>query len=98
MGHFGYIFKFRSIQTESQTKLAIFSKEEFGNKIKAGSKWVIHEDLIYDVGDFSQQHPGGSEILVNQIGTDITKAFSGQVNETGKRHVHSRFAVAKLGE
>jgi nitrate reductase (NAD(P)H) len=54
------------------------------------SCWLIINDGVYDVTNYLDDHPGGSEIIVCQGGKDATKVF----NEIG----HSSSAVRLLND
>jgi len=61
-------------------ELPYYTKEEITELCKEkGEQLVIEGDLVYDVKDFTSKHPGGSKILMNNIGRDITKSFNGGV-------------------
>jgi cytochrome b involved in lipid metabolism len=59
---------------------------------------VILDDLVIDVGDYMDNHPGGKFLLAHNIGRDVSKFFYGGysldgnlINKT-KRHTHSNMA------
>eukprot|EP01130_Rhizamoeba_saxonica_P004397 TRINITY_DN17_c0_g1_i1.p1 TRINITY_DN17_c0_g1~~TRINITY_DN17_c0_g1_i1.p1 ORF type:complete len:121 (+),score=38.46 TRINITY_DN17_c0_g1_i1:79-441(+) len=37
--------------------------------------WVVHENKVYDVTKFLEEHPGGEEVLLEYAGKDITIEF-----------------------
>ncbi|CRK95125.1 CLUMA_CG008603, isoform A [Clunio marinus] len=37
--------------------------------------WVVIKDVVYDVTNFMENHPGSSEIIEEYAGTDCTKEF-----------------------
>lgn len=37
--------------------------------------WIIIRDIVYDVTDFLEQHPGGPEIIQTVAGKDATVEF-----------------------
>lgn len=39
--------------------------------------WVIVDDAVLDVGNFSRRHPGGARVIVNALGTDISNELKG---------------------
>ena len=41
-----------------------------------GGVWVIIDGLVYDVTEWHEDHPGGSEILLELAGKDATKLFA----------------------
>mmetsp|Transcript_18509 Transcript_18509/g.13305 ORF Transcript_18509/g.13305 Transcript_18509/m.13305 type:complete len:84 (+) Transcript_18509:1118-1369(+) len=73
--------------------------QEFDDAIKTGSKLVILDDMILNVGDFINHHPGGRFVLTHNIGRDISKFFYGGYNlegntgsKPGQGHIHSNYA------
>lgn len=47
--------------------LKIFKWEE----IKT-NKWVVIDNIVYDVSKFSRKHPGGERLMLNHAGQDVT--------------------------
>lgn len=52
--------------------------------------WVVIYDRVYDVTNFLQDHPGGSDVIMDYAGRDATLAFHG----TG----HSRDAIEQMAD
>ncbi len=53
---------------------------------KHGASWLAVEGVVYDVAEFLESHPGGSEVLAESMGKDATEAFCSGV------HAHSQAA------
>jgi len=51
--------------------------KEFNIEIENGSNLVILDNLILDITDFINEHPGGRFVLKHNIGKDISKFFFG---------------------
>ncbi|KAF5294072.1 hypothetical protein FQA39_LY13546 [Lamprigera yunnana] len=66
----------------------IFSLQEVSHHDDVTDCWVIIYDRVYDVTDFLNQHPGGSEVLLEHAGRDASYAF----RSTG----HSKAALYAL--
>lgn len=59
------------------------------------STWVIYEGGVYDITKFVSEHPGGTEVLADTAGTDITRSFT----EIGHSdHARSLMTPMKVGE
>jgi cytochrome b involved in lipid metabolism len=59
------------------------------------STWVIYEGAVYDITKFVSEHPGGTEVLSDTAGTDITRSFT----EIGHSdHARGLMKPMKLGE
>ncbi|KAF9923774.1 fatty acid alpha-hydroxylase [Linnemannia zychae] len=57
------------------------------------SCWVIHNNKVYDVSTFVQDHPGGEEYILDHAGEDITELMNDKLT-----HVHSEGAYEMLDE
>ena len=40
--------------------------------------WVVVDGAILDVGNFSRRRPGGARVIMNALGTDITREMKGE--------------------
>ena len=36
------------------------------------NKWIVIDNIVYDVSNFSRKHPGGERLMLNHIGQDAT--------------------------
>ncbi|EIE84047.1 hypothetical protein G6F46_001483 [Rhizopus delemar] len=61
-----------------------FKREQVQEHCSRSSCWVIVQNKVYDVTSFLNDHPGGSEFLLEFAGTDITSVLN-----DGVYHVHS---------
>ena len=75
------------------------SRDIFDRAVENGEKLVILDDLVLDVTEFINVHPGGRFTIRHCIGRDISKFFFGGYsldgNETNKAtpgHSHSSYA------
>ena len=49
-----------------------YSRDEVRKHSVKGDRWIIIEDLVYDVSRFAKRHPGGDRIINNCAGEDAT--------------------------
>jgi stearoyl-CoA desaturase (delta-9 desaturase) len=80
-------------------ELPLYSMEEFLNEVKVNSKqWIIVEDVIHDVTDFFDEHPGGKKYLKLGIGRDATEMFHGKVydHSNAASNLLSQMRVGRL--
>jgi len=70
--------------------------ESLGTKREKGL--VIIADLVYDVSEFAETHPGGKKILATYYGKDATNAFNGTVynHSIAARHLLDTMRVARV--
>jgi hypothetical protein len=74
---------------------------EFEKKIKEGKKLHILDNMVLDLSEYMDQHPGGKFLLEHTIGSDISKFFygghglDGNTSKPGEYHpvnTHSNLA------
>ena len=53
------------------SKLEIYDEEDIREMLNFGFKIVIYKNIIYDIKHI-EEHPGGMDIIDENIGTDIT--------------------------
>jgi len=75
------------------------STDQFNAAVQSGSKFVILDNMVVDVADFINHHPGGRFVLTHNIGRDISKFFYGGYNLEGNTgpnpssgYTHSNYA------
>jgi predicted heme/steroid binding protein len=54
---------------------ATFSLEAVAKHNTSASCWMVIDGGVYDVTDFLNAHPGGSQALVNEAGGDVSDVF-----------------------
>ncbi|CAM9871564.1 unnamed protein product, partial [Discosporangium mesarthrocarpum] len=42
-----------------------------------GRRWLVVDSAVVDVSSFAQSHPGGSRLILNALGTDVTNEILG---------------------
>jgi len=60
-------------------KLPVVSRAVFDKVLAEGYKLMIINDIVHDVSEFIDKHPGGHKIMEPFCGKDATKAFTGGV-------------------
>jgi len=63
-----------------------FKPEEVAKHNTRSDAYVIFEGKVLNVTDFLKKHPGGDEVILPYLGTDITEPFY-------KEHPHSKAAI-----
>ena len=78
--------------------------EDFTKRVAVeGQKLVILDDLVLEVADFMDNHPGGRFLLEHNIGRDISKYFYGGYGLDGNilssgslKNTHSNIARVQV--
>ncbi|KAI9027167.1 hypothetical protein CLU79DRAFT_740580 [Phycomyces nitens] len=70
-----------------------FTHAQVAKHNTADSCWVIHNDKVYDVTEFVNDHPGGDDLILDYAGKDITAIMKDVIE-----HAHSDAAYEILDE
>lgn len=57
--------------------LPLYTWDEFTDAVAKGQDLILISGVIYDVGHFIPQHPGGSSLLKGMLGKDCSSQFHG---------------------
>ena len=71
------IFKFMKPDPFTQPNETMTVEEFTSRVVLEGQKLVILDDLVLEVDDYMDNHPGGRFLLEHNIGRDISKYFYG---------------------
>ena len=52
-----------------------YSWEDIRKHDKESDAWVVMNGDVFDVTSFLSEHPGGSSIVLNHLGTDIEEVI-----------------------
>ncbi|BGP03112.1 Ceramide very long chain fatty acid hydroxylase SCS7 [Rhodotorula toruloides] len=74
-----------------RTRIYLRSEVEKHNTAK--DCWVVHNNRVYDVSQFLEDHPGGDDLILNWAGKDITEVMQDPIE-----HSHSDSAYQVLDE
>eukprot|EP01132_Coremiostelium_polycephalum_P006737 gene6737-8353_t len=70
-------------------------KTKIENEVKkhdtASDAWVTMDGVVYDITEFLYEHPGGSDVVMEYLGKDISKIFLDE-----RSHEHSEAAYNML--
>jgi len=88
---------------ESSPVMASANKVYTYAEIKAESEkdnatLIVIHNVVYNVTDFLNEHPGGEEVLLEQLGKDATEAFEDVGHSTDARDMMKKYKVGELAE
>ncbi|KAJ3338688.1 hypothetical protein HDU93_009172 [Gonapodya sp. JEL0774] len=78
------------------SKLVEVTWDDFNRQVLEGKKYIVIKDIVYDIGNWMQRHPGGKMILNSVIGTDCTDYFNGAETPGALVGGHSHSRVAQF--
>ncbi|KAG2381682.1 hypothetical protein C9374_006066 [Naegleria lovaniensis] len=73
------------------TQERFYTKEQVAQHNTEHDAWVIVHEHVYDISEFCETHPGGTDILLDYLGSDITKVL-----QDASLHKHSSSAYSML--
>lgn len=79
------------------TQTTEYTLEEVSKHNTTQSCWVIVDDLVYDVTDFINNHPGSKEPFNKYGGKDATAKFK-TIAKHNKSHVQTFMKVLCIGK
>ncbi|KAL7698402.1 Cytochrome b5-like protein [Lotmaria passim] len=77
---------------------AIYSKAEVAEHNKKENGWFIINNSVYDVTKFYDDHPGGRDVLLANIGRDATEEFEAVHHSKGAMRKLEDLKVGELPE
>nr|CAG4716354.1 unnamed protein product [Naegleria fowleri] len=80
-----------SPDSSSNQSLQYFTKEQVAKHNTEHDAWVIVHQHVYEITEFCETHPGGTDILLDYLGSDIT-----HVLQEASLHKHSSSAYSML--
>lgn len=51
------------------------TREEVGKHSSRDSQWIIIDNKVYDITNFSKRHPGGARVVSHAAGDDATVSY-----------------------
>ncbi|XP_078046400.1 cytochrome b5 isoform X2 [Augochlora pura] len=62
----------------------------------ADSCWIVIRDFVYDCTDFLNNHPGGSDVILEYAGRDATLSFIGTGHSKAAKLSLERYLIGEL--
>ena len=80
----------------SSTEIRLAWAEVNTHDQKADNPWVVINGKVLSVRDWVSQHPGGSEVILQQAGQDATAAFNSFNHSSRARGVLERYEIGTV--
>ncbi|KAF7683082.1 Cytochrome b5 [Astathelohania contejeani] len=62
------------------------------------NKYIVINKKVYDIQEFLDKHPGGSEVLIENLGTDATEIFEAIGHSPKAREEMEKYYIGELCE
>ncbi|GAA5970113.1 hypothetical protein JCM8115_001245 [Rhodotorula mucilaginosa] len=79
----------------------IYLREDVAKHDKPKDCWVIHNNKIYDVSVFLDDHPGGDDLILQYAGKDVTEVMGDPVEHShsdSAYHLLDEYQVGRVGQ
>ncbi|EEB12650.1 Cytochrome b5, putative [Pediculus humanus corporis] len=76
----------------------LFTRNDVSKSKNSKSTQIIIHNIVYDVTEFLNEHPGGEEVLLDHAGKDATEAFEDVGHSRDARDMMSKYKIGELNE
>ncbi|KAL4613529.1 cytochrome b5-like, partial [Arapaima gigas] len=73
-----------------------YTLEEVKQHNTGEDSWLVIHDRVYDISAFLEEHPGGEEVLLEQVGADATESFEDVGHSTDAREMLEQYLIGEL--
>ena len=73
-----------------------YTLEEVSKHDQKDDCWIIIDDYVYDVTEFTEIHPGGKNMILMVAGKDATEYFHELHNENILQEIGEEYIIGKL--
>ncbi|CAE7880546.1 Cyt-b5 [Symbiodinium sp. KB8] len=83
----------------SKPQSKLWSRAEVLREVQDGERLlIILHNAVYDVREWTSQHPGGDEVILEYVGKDATSEFEALGHSKGAREMLKSLCVGGLVE
>ncbi|CAK9828515.1 Cytochrome b5 [Anthophora retusa] len=86
----------RSSSRDESKQLKTINMDEVAWHDTVDNCWIVIHDFVYDCTDFLNNHPGGSDVILEYAGRDATLAFIGTGHSSMARQSLERYLIGEL--
>lgn len=62
-------------ETRKEKVLPYYSLDDIRKHASREDRWIVIDDLVYDVTSWGKMHPGGEKLINNHAGEDATVSW-----------------------
>ncbi|KAI1727174.1 cytochrome b5-like heme/Steroid binding domain-containing protein [Ditylenchus destructor] len=73
-----------------------FTVEEVSKHNSSDSVWIIIEGKVYDVTKFIDEHPGGSDVILENAGEECTDAFKDIGHSSDAVEMREEYLIGRI--
>lgn len=75
-----------------------FSREQVSKYNSKTESVFIIDNVVYDISKFLDEHPGGHEVLLNQVGKDASEDFEDVGHSIDAKELMKKYVVGEVVE
>ncbi|XP_028160621.1 cytochrome b5-like [Ostrinia nubilalis] len=60
--------------------------------------WIVYRDSVYDLTKYLDEHPAGGDVILEEAGTDATKAFDESAHTPDAKTIMAKYKIGELVE
>lgn len=83
------------IPSEALIPAEIFTLDQIAEHSSLEDCWIVVEEVVYDITEFPDEHPGGAEAVTQWCGQDASFGFSTKNNSGDAHSVKSKLFLDK---
>lgn len=83
---------------EQYSNLTEYTLAQVSEHWQTNDCWVVVEDLVYDITEFLDEHPGGQYIVMEHAGRDATLVFRGSRHSQDAYNMLDKYLIGVLVE
>jgi len=76
----------------------VYKLEEIAQHCTEDDMWMVIHNKVYDITKFTEEHPGGVEVLLENAGIDATYPFEDVGHSLDARDLLTQYYIAELHE
>ncbi|CAM1310202.1 Uncharacterised protein g5385 [Pycnogonum litorale] len=85
-------------ENDELENLPQYSLKDVSKHCTAEDCWIVIKDMVYDITTFIFEHPAGSDIILEQAGTDATRSFQEVMHSKDAHTVLEQYCIGVLIE
>ncbi|CAB3246965.1 unnamed protein product [Arctia plantaginis] len=82
------------------TEYKSYTLAEVATRNGKGSQplWIVYRDSVYDVSQYTHEHPGGVDAIADYAGKDGTKDFDDVGHSSDAKKILTKYKVGEIVE
>jgi cytochrome b involved in lipid metabolism len=79
-----------------ESLMKLWTMEEVATHNTPEDMWIVLHGKVYDVTRFLEHHPGGTDIMIETAGMDVTHSFEEVIHSDQARQQTAQFHIGQI--